>query len=191
MRNNYALYAQEAKRALYMRQVFERYGVSVNRAGYALCPFHEENTPSLKVYEDSFYCFGCNEGGDAIRFVQDLFSLNFCEAVEKLNADFMLGLPIGQRLTVRKAHAMKQRNNIQAHAKAGEAAQEEQKFTVYLNLLQEYEMLQSIMEMCAPFSGEEPPEQAWLYASHRLEYVGYLLDSFYLPDNAVRCKRTA
>jgi archaellum biogenesis ATPase FlaH len=35
------------------------------------CPFHNERTPSLNVYhhQDSFYCFGCGAGGDALNFV--------------------------------------------------------------------------------------------------------------------------
>ena len=51
-----------------------------------LCPFHDEKSPSFTVRpSDGFYkCFGCGEGGDAIKFVQQLEKLTFTEAIEKL-----------------------------------------------------------------------------------------------------------
>jgi len=50
------------------------------------CPFHEEKTPSFVIYLDSnsFYCFGCNEGGDVIDFVQKLHNVSFKEALKYL-----------------------------------------------------------------------------------------------------------
>src|SRR5271156_517507 len=44
-----------------------------------LCPFHGEKTPSFHVHPDRGYfkCFGCGEGGDAIKFVQLLENLSF------------------------------------------------------------------------------------------------------------------
>jgi DNA primase len=51
-----------------------------------LCPFHEERTPSFSVDAERglYHCFGCQTGGDAIRLVQELESLDFPEAVEQL-----------------------------------------------------------------------------------------------------------
>src|SRR5215204_4916682 len=51
-----------------------------------LCPFHEERTPSFSVNaeEKLYHCFGCGEGGDAIRFVMETEALEFPEAVEVL-----------------------------------------------------------------------------------------------------------
>ncbi len=53
-----------------------------------LCPFHEERSPSFHVTPSKgmFYCFGCQEGGDAITFLQKLEHLSFAEAIEKLSA---------------------------------------------------------------------------------------------------------
>lgn len=45
-----------------------------------LCPFHDEKTPSLHFYEDSFYCFGCQEGGDVFAFVEKIEDLSFIQA---------------------------------------------------------------------------------------------------------------
>ena len=51
-----------------------------------LCPFHDERTPSFSVNpeEKLYHCFGCGEGGDAIRFVMETEALDFPEAVETL-----------------------------------------------------------------------------------------------------------
>ncbi|MEA2376227.1 MAG: primase [Thermoleophilaceae bacterium] len=51
-----------------------------------LCPFHDERTPSFSVNaeEKLFYCFGCQEKGDAFSFVEQSEGLDFREAVELL-----------------------------------------------------------------------------------------------------------
>jgi DNA primase len=51
-----------------------------------LCPFHEERTPSFSVKpaEGFYYCFGCEAGGDTIKFVQEKEGLSFPDAVEAL-----------------------------------------------------------------------------------------------------------
>ena len=51
-----------------------------------LCPFHSEKSPSFYVYPDtqSFYCFGCGAGGDAITFAKKINSIDYVEAVKLL-----------------------------------------------------------------------------------------------------------
>ena len=63
--------------------------VSLKRAGSnlrGLCPFHSEKTPSFTVYpqDNSFYCFGCGAGGDAITFIRKRENLDYPDAVEFL-----------------------------------------------------------------------------------------------------------
>lgn len=81
-----------------------RYGIEVNRAGFARCPFHSsgnERTPSMKVYrgDRGCYCFSCHRGMDVIGLVQALFNLPFRDACVKLNEDFGLGLSIGKHMS--------------------------------------------------------------------------------------------
>lgn len=65
--------------------------VSLKRKGKTLtglCPFHNEKTPSFTVYPEtqSYYCFGCGNGGDVITFIRNIENLDYMEAV-KLLAD--------------------------------------------------------------------------------------------------------
>ena len=63
--------------------------VTLRRAGsnmVGLCPFHSERTPSFTVFpgSNSFFCFGCSAGGDAITFVRRAENLDYPDAVEFL-----------------------------------------------------------------------------------------------------------
>ena len=52
--------------------------------GMALCPFHGEKTASMSFtdIENLFHCFGCKEGGDVFKYVQEVNNLEFQDAVE-------------------------------------------------------------------------------------------------------------
>ena len=50
----------------------------------ALCPFHGEKTASMSFtdVENLFHCFGCKEGGDIFKYVQEINNLEFQNAIE-------------------------------------------------------------------------------------------------------------
>ncbi|MBR5246016.1 MAG: DNA primase [Clostridia bacterium] len=63
--------------------------VNLKRAGRiskGLCPFHGEKTASFTVYPDtqSYYCFGCGNGGDVITFIKNIENLDYIDAVRFL-----------------------------------------------------------------------------------------------------------
>lgn len=53
-----------------------------------LCPFHSEKSPSFNVRSSPgfYHCFGCGVGGDVFKFLQEIESLSFADAVERLAA---------------------------------------------------------------------------------------------------------
>ncbi len=61
---------------------------------HGLCPFHQEKTPSFSVSaaKGLYYCFGCGEGGDVVRFVERAENLSFTEAVEQLAQRYAITL---------------------------------------------------------------------------------------------------
>ena len=59
----------------------------VSRGNFsALCPFHNEKTPSFRVNDDKrfYYCFGCGKGGDIFNFLQDYKNISFVEALKEV-----------------------------------------------------------------------------------------------------------
>lgn len=72
--------------------------VTLQRRGsnlVGLCPFHNEKTPSFTVFPetDSYYCFGCGAGGEAINFVRRIENLDFPDAVKFLAERAGMKLP--------------------------------------------------------------------------------------------------
>lgn len=57
-----------------------------NNAGFCICPFHEERTPSMKYYSDThkLHCYGCGWHGNMIDFIMKLNKVSFIEAVKTL-----------------------------------------------------------------------------------------------------------
>ena len=84
---------EQAKALATAREAAEYYGLEVERTGMACCPFHDDHTPSLKLNEDYFYCFGCGAGGDVVELTRRLFDLRPYEAANKLAVDFGVDVP--------------------------------------------------------------------------------------------------
>jgi hypothetical protein len=60
--------------------------ITLNKAGFTMCPFHTDKTPSLKWYPETkqLHCFSCGWHGDVIAFIMKRDNLNFKEVINKL-----------------------------------------------------------------------------------------------------------
>ncbi len=87
-----------------------------------LCPFHDEKTPSFNVTPSRglWYCHGCAEGGDVIKFVQKIDALTFVEAVEKLAGRAGIDLRYEQGGYVPGQEQSQRRRLVDAHRAAAE-----------------------------------------------------------------------
>jgi len=79
---------EQIKQRLDIVELISSY-LTVKKAGAsyrALCPFHNEKTPSMMISPEKqiFKCFGCGEGGDVFSFVMKMENLNFPETLEML-----------------------------------------------------------------------------------------------------------
>ncbi|HEY2626556.1 MAG TPA: DNA primase [Candidatus Udaeobacter sp.] len=89
----------------------------------ALCPFHQEKTPSFHVspQRQTFHCFGCGVGGSVFRFVMDYEHIDFPAAVRKLAA--RVGIPVvekGGAMIDEDRERAGRRRLLQLHAEAAE-----------------------------------------------------------------------
>lgn len=78
---------ETVKQAVTTKQAAEAYGLEVDKHGMALCPFHDDHHPSLKL-DRRYYCFGCHATGDVIDFTGKLFGISPKSAALKLAQDF-------------------------------------------------------------------------------------------------------
>ena len=151
---------ETVKAAVTPRMAAERYGLPIRQGSMICCPFHADRTPSMKLNEDYFYCFGCGAHGDVIALTAQLFDLPPAEAVKKLAADFGI---TGQKPSIL---AKLQRGKSQAEA-------ERHCFRVlrdYFGILQDWK------ENCAPQSPEDAIDPRYAEACHMLERIGNMLD---------------
>ena len=129
--------AADVKNAVSLKEALSSYGIELDRSGFALCPFHREKTPSFKVKNDRFYCFGCNTSGDVIDFVQKYFGLSFTQALIKLDNDFSLELD-DKDFDYQEYEEMKRINKRFAEIANREKRREKEIYQLVCDLLQKY-----------------------------------------------------
>ena len=78
---------ERVRASVTMKQVAELYGIDTKR-GMINCIFHDDKTPSMKLYDDHYYCFGCGGHGDAVSFAAQITGLSQYEAAKQLCSAF-------------------------------------------------------------------------------------------------------
>lgn len=79
---------EDIKERFSMREILDRCNIQIERGGFCKCVFHKgDNEPSMKIYDKSYYCFGCQETGDVITFVQKYNGLSFKDACEWISGE--------------------------------------------------------------------------------------------------------
>ncbi len=175
---------EEIKAAVDMPTVARRYGLKINRAGMAICPFHAEKTPSAKIYRDGFHCFGCGVHADVIGFTQRLFGLaRPLDAAKKLNDDFFLHLDVGGHKSV---------NEVSEYRKRQREWEEYERWEneAWLMLSSYYKLLHEWREI-APRSPDDEPDPRFAYALGHAGYAEYLCEEFIAADEDGRKKMRA
>ena len=149
---------REDIKAIYpMREVIARYGLSPNRAGFILCPFHKEKSQSMKIYEQSYFCFGCGSTGDVFTFIMRMDNISFKEAFYQLGGVYEKPT-FRSRVAVYKAKkAMEERALKEARLKAKRKLNN-MLITIYRRF----------------FNQSEPLSDGWCDSYNALQYQLYL-----------------
>lgn len=96
---------QEAKERVSAKDAALHYGVRLDRRGWAVCPFHRDKHPSMSFKNGRYHCWVCDLQGDSVDFTGRLLGLEPMAAVERLNIDFGLNLPLHRKATKEEKQA--------------------------------------------------------------------------------------
>ena len=151
---------ETVKAAVTPRMAAERYGLPIQQGSMVCCPFHADRTPSMKLNEDYFYCFGCGAHGDVIALTAQLFDLPPAEAAKKLAADFGIA---GQKPSI-LAKLQRWKSQEETERRCFRVLED------YLRILQDWKT------NCAPQSPEDAIDPRYAEACHMLERIGNMLD---------------
>lgn len=171
-------YAEEIKTRLKIDEVIEKYGFSKNSGGFICCPFHNEKTPSLKIYSgnDSWHCFGCGANGDIITFVRKLYNLNFKSAISKLNDDFRLYLPLDRPLTLKERDEMIRADRARKVRREAIKSQREALQKEYEEALSEWIKFDDMKRKYKPKNEDCEIDKKFLIAINELPHAAFRLD---------------
>ena len=172
-------YANEIKSMVSMPELMERYGFSLNRSGFCKCPFHSEKSASFKAYPGTrgFYCFGCGAHGSVIDFVMLYFGLSFKDALAKINEDFSIGLPIGERISLRQRREMEHRQRERQEERNREQTELERLDGEYWAAFDLWQKYDTNKREYAPKSPSEDFHPLYVEAIKNIDYASYLLDT--------------
>lgn len=155
----------QLKSNLTPRCVTERYGPPIHRGEMICCPFHDDKTPSMKLYDDHFYCFGCQKSGDVIDLAAQFFGLTNHEAAKRLAADFGITDEFSTQFV---------RTTTYEHSRQFREDEQE----CYLALLGYLKLLELWEQKYSPTSQISTPDPRFIEACQMKSYVEYLCDIF-------------
>lgn len=160
---------QEIKETIPLYDIAAGYGIQINKSNMCSFPFHEERTPSMKINDKGFCCYGCGERGDTIKFVQKLFGFeNPLDAAHKINEDFHLGIDVSRRPTVSEVTAaqLAVKDRMETQQRYNQTAE---LLTAYYRTLMEYKEL-------APESPIEIPNKRFIEYLQNFEQLEFVME---------------
>lgn len=162
------------KSQITVKQAAEHYGFIPNRSSMICCPFHSDHTPSLKLNDTYFYCFGCHATGDVIDFAARLYNLSNVQAARKLAADFHV--TFDNSISTPSITPISRKTQIEKERHALRVLE------AYLALLKEWKV------RYAPQHPDVPIDDRYADACQMLDYTQFLCDVFTFSKSEERVK---
>lgn len=150
----------EIKQSVSMRELVERYGIHIDRKGFCCCPFHKEKTGSMKIYKDSYNCFGCGANGDIFSFVMGMENCDFKTAYKALGGSYRQQSDHQRNLY----HYHLQKRKEDEIKRLQRIEQEKKEVTEEIRM-------QKLFKKLSPVFSDD-----WCEAVNRLEYLFYKLE---------------
>ena len=177
---------QAVKGAVPVPEAAARYGLESGPSGMARCPFHPDKTPSLKLYDDHYFCFGCHAHGDVIQLTSGLLGLAPYAAARRLAEDFGLPSPSERPHKLSPGGKVSPKGTDKGRPIPVNPGQEPQCFredalrcqrvlNAYLRLLRRWR------DQYAPTSPGETPDDRWVEALQMYDRIDQL------TEDLIRC----
>lgn len=151
---------EQIKSSVNLIDVAKYYGIEVNRSGFTSCLFHNERTPSMKLYPDHFHCFGCGKSGDVIALAAQRFCISQFDSAKLIMNDFRLSseeLKLSAKPQIQLSYSEWERQTIR--------------------LLNQYvDYLKCFKMMYAPKTPDEPIHDLFAESIHTINCIEYYLD---------------
>lgn len=161
-----------------MTDVLKMYHHTGSR-GRTNCPIHNGKDNNFCYTDKVYHCWTCGAKGNIVGFVMELFGLSYIDACRKINEDFSLNIPLDGNLTFRQKQEARQKlQKIRAECEA-EKKQRQDENDRYNALMDEYAVMDIIRIYLAPKSEDEPLDDLYVKAMHRLPVIEYLLNIEY------------
>lgn len=167
-------YADAVKRSLTAVQVAKAIGLNPDRNGFCKCPLHGEKTGSMKLYPGTrgWYCFGCHQGGSVIDLVMSYYGMDLLGAIEFLNSEFQLGLPIGYKPTKEQEAEAKRRaeaREAEERKRKEKEAERDRAYRRYIDLSREIADAENDIREFAPKKFDDDFDVRYINAVEKID----------------------
>lgn len=174
----YEYIAEEIKARVKIGDVLFMYGYSANPNSKKRipCPLHNGKDNNFSFTDKIYHCWVCGEHGDVISLVRKLFNLSFAEACVKINLDFGLGLPCGEKMSLRDKYRLDKKAKERKAIALAEKAETERIDNEFWDALHELSRLDRQLREHKPKTPDEPLHPLFVEALQKIGYAEYRLD---------------
>lgn len=174
-KTDYAAFTDIIRSRVNAEELGRDYGLQVGRDGRCACIFCDGNRKdTLKLYngDRGYYCFRCHARGDVISLYQKLTGCGFRQAVEGLNDQYGLGLPLdgADPDAERRARAEAERRKAE---RARKEQEQRELLRKYWDAADAVHILEEVRQTCAPETRDELWRQRFILS---LRYLDELRD---------------